>query len=240
MDWRDDADKDSDRTSRRRLVVMGGTGVLVVALLVAGVISMLSGDKEPPRKVHELTIVSIVPPPPPPPPPPPTPEQQPEQKMVDQTPVKQEMIEEKAVDIPKEAPPDASDDPMPGPPPLESNTDGPGTLRGGRGGLIGGGGGGGGGGSSRWGWYASIVQAQIEAALRANEKTRHAVMRIQVRLWSDAAGRINRVQLVSSSGNSELDAVVRDQILGGLTLREPPPKDMPMPIVTRVTAQSPS
>jgi protein TonB len=238
MDWRDDADEDSGRPSRRRYVVMAGTGAFVVALLVAGVIAMLSGDKEPPRKVHELTIISIVPPPPPPPPPPP--EKQPEQKMVEQTPVKQEIIEEKAVDIPKEAPPDASDDPLPGPPALDDAGKGPGDLLGRPGGrgLIGGGGGGGGGGS-RWGWYASIVQTQIEAALRANEKTRHAVMRIQVRLWPDATGRINRVQLVSSSGNSELDAVIRDQILSGLTLREPPPKDMPMPIITRVTAQSP-
>jgi hypothetical protein len=53
-------------------------------------------------------------------------------------------------------------------------------------------------------------------------------------------GRINRVQLVSSTGNSELDALIRDQVLGGMTLREPPPKDMPMPIVMRVTARSPS
>jgi hypothetical protein len=48
------------------------------------------------------------------------------------------------------------------------------------------------------------------------------------------------VQLVSSTGNAELDAVIRDQVLGGLTLREPPPRDMPMPIITRVTAQKPS
>jgi outer membrane biosynthesis protein TonB len=65
-------------------------------------------------------------------------------------------------------------------------------------------------------------------------------MRVQVRLWTDAMGRINRVQLVSSTGNSELDALIRDQVLGGMTLREPPPKDMPMPIVMRVTARSPS
>jgi protein TonB len=230
MDWRDDADEDNGGPSRRRVLFMAGTGALAVALMVAGVVAMLSGDKDPPRKVHELQIVSIVPPPPPPPPP----EQQPEQKMVEQTPVKQEIIEEKPVDIPKDAPPDAKDDPMPGPPSLESNTEGPGTLRGGRGGLIGGGGGGGGG-SSKWGWYASIVQTQVEAALQANEKTRYAVMRIQVRLWSDPTGRINRV-LVSSSGDGELDAVIRDQILGHLTLREPPPKDMPMPIITNVTA----
>jgi outer membrane biosynthesis protein TonB len=159
--------------------------------------------------------------------------------VIDQTPVKQEIIEEKAVDIPKDAPPD-SNDPPPGPPGLDDAGKGPGELLGRPGGrgLIGGGGGGGGGGS-RWGWYASIVQTQIEAALRANEKTRHAVMRIQVRLWPDAMGKINRVQLVSSTGNADLDAVIRDQILGGLTLREPPPKDMPMPIITRVSAQSP-
>jgi periplasmic protein TonB len=51
---------------------------------------------------------------------------------------------------------------------------------------------------------------------------------------------INRVQLASSTGNAELDAVIRDKVLGGMRLREPPPKDMPMPIITRVTAQSPS
>jgi hypothetical protein len=65
-------------------------------------------------------------------------------------------------------------------------------------------------------------------------------MKIQVRLWSDSTGVINRVQLASSTGNAELDAVIRDKILGGMRLREPPPKDMPMPIITRVTAQSPS
>jgi hypothetical protein len=53
-------------------------------------------------------------------------------------------------------------------------------------------------------------------------------------------GRITRVQLVSSTGDTSLDATIRDDVLGRLTLREPPPKDMPMPIITRVTAQSPS
>lgn len=239
MDRRDETDDDSGGPSGRRIALMAGSGALVVGLLVAGVFALLSGDKEPPRKVHELTIVNIVPLPPPPPPPPP--EQKPEQKMIEQTPVKQEIIEEKPVDIPKEAPPDSSNDPLPGPLGLDEAGKGPGDLLsrpGGRG-LIGGGGGGGGG-SSRWGWYASIVQTQIEAALRSNERTRHAVMRIQVRLWPDATGRISRVQLVSSTGNAELDAVIRDQVLGSLTLREPPPKDMPMPIITRVTALSPS
>jgi outer membrane biosynthesis protein TonB len=236
MDQRDSSDE-SEGPVWRRYLLLGGGSLLAVAAMVGGIMVLMSGDKNPPRKVNELQVTMITPPPAPPPPPSP-PEQQPEQKMVEQTPVKQEMIEERPVDIPKEAPPDAPNDPMDGPPSLEANTAGPGPLRGGKGGLIGGGGGGGGG-SGKWGWYASIVQAQIEAALRSNEKTRHAVMRVKVRLWPDATGRVNRVQLMSSTGNSELDAVIRDQILGGMTLREPPPKEMPMPIVMQVTARSP-
>lgn len=235
MDQRD-LTEENEGPAWRRYLLLGGGGLLVLALMVGGIMVVLSGDKNPPRKVNELQVTMIVPPPPPPPPPPP--EQQPEQKMVDQTPVKQEMIEEKPVDIPKEAPPDAPSDANDSPPSLEANTAGPGTLKGGKGGLIGGGGGGGGGGS-KWGWYASIVQAQIEAALRANDKTRHAVMRVRVRLWPDPTGRITRVQLVSSTGNNELDAVIRDQVLSGMTLREPPPREMPMPIVMQVTARSP-
>lgn len=231
-----DSTEENEGPAWRRYLLLGGGGLLVVALMVGGIMVLMSGDKNPPRKVNELQVTMILPPPPPPPPPP---EQQPEQKMVDQTPVKQEMIEEKPVDIPKDAPPDAPADANDSPPALEANTAGPGTLKGGKGGLIGGGGGGGGGGSSKWGWYASIVQAQVEAAMRANEKTRHATLRVRVRLWPDTTGRIHRVQLVSSTGNGELDAVIRDQILSGMTLREPPPREMPMPIVMQVTARSP-
>jgi outer membrane biosynthesis protein TonB len=164
-----------------------------------------------------------------------------EEKVIDQTPVKQEIIEEKPVETPQDAPPDKSDEPLPGPPALDDLGKGPGELLGRPGGkgFIGGGGGGGGGGS-RWGWYASIVQSQIETALRANDRTRQAVLKVQIRLWSDPVGRVSRVQLMSSTGDSSLDAVIRDQVLAGLRLREPPPKDMPMPIIIRVSAHKPT
>jgi periplasmic protein TonB len=65
-------------------------------------------------------------------------------------------------------------------------------------------------------------------------------MQVRIRLWADGSGHVNRVQLVSSTGDAELDAVLRDDVLGSLMLREPPPKDMPMPMITRVTARRPS
>ena len=193
----------------------------------------------PPRQVRELTIVNIIPPPPPPPPPP---QQMPEPKMVEQPKmVEPEIKQEKPVEKPKDEPPkDSKSEELPGPLSLDAKAVGPAdvfNLGGKPGGSPYGGGGGGG---SRWGWYATIVQAQIESALRANPRTRNAVLQVQIRLWADATGHVSRVQLVSSTGDAELDAIIRNEVLGSLTLREPPPKDMPMPMVTRVTARRPS
>jgi hypothetical protein len=53
-------------------------------------------------------------------------------------------------------------------------------------------------------------RAQIEDAFRTRK--------IQLRLWSDGEGRIYRIQLTSSSGDAELDAAVRDDVLSSLML----------------------
>lgn len=216
-----------------------GAALLAIAALFGGAFYWLFGadDLPPPRQVREITIVNITPPPPSPPPPPP-----PEQKMIEQPKMAEpEFKEEKPVEKPQDEPvKDAKNDESPGPLSLDAKATGPGDLFN-LGSKVGGNPyGGGGGGGSRWGWYASIVQSQIESALRANNRTRSAVMQVQIRLWADATGRINRVQLVSSTGDAELDAIIRNEVLGSMTLREPPPRDMPMPMVTRVTARRPS
>ncbi len=59
-----------------------------------------------------------------------------------------------------------------------------------------------------------------------------------MRLWSDPSGRIQRVQLVDSTGDPNIDAVLTREVLQGLQLRQPPPNDMPMPIVMRVTGSA--
>jgi periplasmic protein TonB len=221
-------------TRERNSSLRYGTALVVIAGLFGVAVFFLVGhdDMPPPRQVRELTVVNIVPPPPPPPPPPPMPEQ----KMIEQPKMAEpELKEEKQVETPKDEPSkEAKTDLPPEKPGLDAPVGPNGSF------PKGGGGGGGGGGGSRWGWYASIVQVQIEAALRANSRTRNATMQVQIRLWADASGRVNRIQLVSSTGDAELDAVIRNDVLGSLVLREPPPKDMPMPMVTRVTARRPS
>ena len=229
-----------DNPERRALIRYVG-GLALIFVVLGGALYMFLGhdDMPPPRQVRELTIVNVVPPPPQPPPPP---QQQPEQKMIEQPKMAEpEFKEEKPVDKPKDEPAkDAKNDEPPGPLSLDAKATGPGDLFN-LGGKPGGSPyGGGGGGGSRWGWYASIVQSQIETALRSNPKTRNAIMQVQIRLWADSTGRVSKIQLVSSTGDAELDAVIRNDLFSGMTLREPPPKDMPMPVVTRVTARRPS
>jgi outer membrane biosynthesis protein TonB len=209
--------------------------IAVAALLGGVLIVFLRGDDTPPpKRIQEFTIVTVVPPPPPPPPPPE--EKPPEEKMVEQPEIKEpELKEEAKVEEPMDAP---ADELPPGPLELNAPAEGPGDSFGLRSGT-GNGAGGGGGGGSRWGFYAAIVQQQIEAALRSNPKTRNLVAQVQVRLWADSTGRITRVQLTPSTGDPEADALIRSNLLVGLVLRERPPADMPMPVVTRVTARRP-
>jgi len=226
---------------QHRAAILAGVGA--VLLISIGVVLYVSGDSAPPtRKVQEFTVVNVTPPPPPPPPPLPPPEQQPqpeEQKMVEAPPItEQEVKQDTKVDEPKDAPPD---EPPPGPLGLDQAPTGPGDSfnlagkPGGRG-LLGGGGGGG----SRWGYYTGVVTREVEAALRANPKTRNGVGQLQVRIWTDQSGRIVRVQLTGSSGNPEIDAVIRGEALIGHALGSAPPADMPMPIVTRITMRQAS
>ncbi len=222
--------------TRRRALVRYGAALSLIALIIGGIVYFLSGGDTlpPPRQVRDITVVKILPPPPPPPP-----QQLPQPKMIEQPKmVEQEIKQDKPIEKPKDEPiKDAKNDQPPGPLSLDAKPQGPGDLF-----QLGGHPGGspyGGGGGSRWGWYASIVQSQVEAALRANDKTRNAVMAVEIRLWADSAGRVNRVQLSPSTGDPALDAIMRDDVLGGLVLREPPPKDMPMPMVLRVTERRP-
>lgn len=216
------------------------TGLVGVLIFAALALWFWSGDSAPPPvKVHEITIVPVIAPPPPPPPPPPPVEQKvQEHELVEQTPISEpEIEEEKPVEEPKDEPPAEADAPPLGPLGLDADGEGPGdsfNLAGRPGGSPFGAGGGGGG--SRWGWYASRVQSEIEQALRRNEATRGAVMQVQLQIWADSSGRISRVQIVSSSGDATIDDAVRRVVEDGLSLGAPP-VDMPMPILTRISAR---
>jgi hypothetical protein len=93
---------------------------------------------------------------------------------------------------------------------------------------------------SRWGAYASQVQNRIQGALRENRRTRSASLRVEVRIWPDATGRVTRATLAGTTGDAALDTALRDEVLTGMQLTSPPPQDMPLPIIMRLTVRRPN
>jgi protein TonB len=227
---RDEENEMEEGFFRRHRIAIG-MGLAVVLLIGAGFSAyLISGKPSPPRQIQEIAIHLEPPPPPPLPPPPPPKIPPPVQKMVEQPPVKPQESKPK---------PEAKIDRPPGPPGPKAS--GPPTELG----LAGDGGGEGGdgsgdGGGSKYGWYAAEVQTRIAEALRQNSKTQSANLQLKIRIWADSAGRITRAELASSSGDPAIDAAIRNEVLLGLLLPDPPPQDMPMPIVMRVTARRPA
>jgi len=147
-------------------------------------------------------------------------------------------------EAPQEAPkPEPVKAPEPAPLGTNLKGDGPGMAGLGTGSGLGGGVFGGSGGSkggSRFGWYAGQVQSRIAEALRKHPKTKNSTLRVDVRIWPDATGRITRAQLASTTGDRALDDAVQNGVLNGLQLQEPPPVGMKLPIVLRMTARRPN
>jgi TonB family protein len=210
-------------------------------LMIAGVILLLgivaffvfrNGDDDggAPSPRNEIKMISLPPPPPPPPPP-------------KQEPPKPEEPKFQKEDAPsEEKPPDKAPEPEAAPISTSIQGNDASGLAAGNGGGMGGNGfgGKGGGGGSKYGWYAGKVQARVADALRTHKKTRSAIMSVQVRVWADNTGRISKVSLAQSTGNPELDAAIKNEVLANVVLSEPPPQGMPMPIVMKFNARRPN
>lgn len=220
---------------RYRYLIWAGAAILLIAPITLALRTLTT--KERPAKMAPITFVKLLPPAPTPTPPPPQPQS---------TPRPQEMVEQKHMEEPETKPvhPDEKpkeDSKKQAPPgPLGVNAKGEGQSdafglvgKPGGNGLLGGGGGGG----TRFGWWANEVQTRIEQALRQNNRTRTAsIPGLRVRIWADNTGRVTRAQLVGTTGDTALDGAIANDVLTGLQLQEPPPSDMPMPVVLRITA----
>jgi protein TonB len=224
MDFDDEPEQPPQSFLKRFRIAIVVTAVVLVGIIAIAKLASSGGGSS---RRESITMVSLPPPPPPPPPvmtPPPPPPQQEEQKM------EQPMIKEEQ---PKEAPPKDE-------PPLGTGIkgDGPDSFglsdKAGNGRI-----GGNDANGSKWGWYANQVQSRIQQALQQNRKTRSASLSVNVRVWPDATGRINRAQITGSTGDPALDSALRDEVLTGLQLQEPPPAGMPAPITLRLTARRP-
>ncbi len=209
--------------------------ILALALLAAGggvamfAMKMNSGGSAGAQKQETKMTVTLPPlPPPPPPPPKPTPPpqvEQPKKEMLVQEDVKDD--EKKPDNEPPPAPAAATS--------LKGGTEDSGLAGTGAANPFAGLGRRSG---SKFGWYAGPVQSRVAEALRTNRATRSAKLDgVLVKIWPDSNARISRVEFKSGSGQPAVDAAIRQALLG-LALAEPPPADMPLPIILRLSARA--
>jgi len=221
----DDLEEEKSAFQKYRLPVIAG---IILATGISFVAKSLSGRQAAPPPKQEMMVVTTLPQPTPPPPiatpPPPPPMEEKKQDMV---------VEEKVED----APPDPT-------PQVETALKGSGNtgmvLKSGNSSGIFAQRSAANAEAARRSAYAGKVKSRIQQALESNPRTRKAGMTIEVRVWPDVTGRITRAKLNNTTGDSALDAIIRDEILTGIQMSEPPPEGMPTPIIMRITARRPN
>ncbi len=194
-------------------MVFGGLIILVVVVVVMLIRSFVSDSDEPvQRRVQQISLIQ------PPPPPPPPPEVKPPE------PRPQDIKEE----VKQEQPPPQTVQTNQPPPGIGGAGYGNGdTSFGGSGGWMGSG-------SSRFGYYLGGVQKGIHDELDRNKKLHKREYKVDVALWLDKSGAVSRIELLSSSGDKELDALMKSALSGARF--DEPPSDMPQPIKLRISS----
>ncbi len=196
--------------------------LVVAALLVWGAIAFLA-DRDAPKRV--VVNVNLIPLPPPPLPPP---EAKPPEPEIEETPLLEP------------APPEAAEEPPVG------ELLGLDTLRTGDGdafGLVANRGGRditageapSGDARARFAWFAGQVQSHLKTYLRRRPELRETNYQVVLRVWFDRDGRVERYEMVGSSGNAELDRELRASLDTLPPLLQPPPADMPQPVKLRIS-----
>ncbi len=202
--------------------------VVVVIALLFWLKQILSEPMAAPKlKTQQITLIR--PPPPPPPPKQEEPPPEPEQKV--ETP-------EPEIEPQPDAPQDQPSDDAPAGDDLGLDADGGGAGDGF--GLVGRKGGrsliGGGGGDARFGWYTRRLDQDLTEFFNGYKELRKLKRySVDLNLWIDASGRVERYQVENVSGDSTREMI--RMVLTGLERVSPPPEGTPQPVRLRLSSR---
>lgn len=96
---------------------------------------------------------------------------------------------------------------------------------------------GGGGDDRRYGYYASQIERFLERALSRDQGLRKANYSAIIWLWLDPGGRLNRYELIRSSGDPTIDMRLKEALAALDNLGLPPTPDLPQPIRLRISSK---
>jgi len=233
--WDDGSLRGPARRTAKPSLLLAQLGAGIAVAVFVGVIALgaywLLGDSQPAnRRVVQISILS----PPPPPPAPPHEVKLPEPKVEPPKVVVKDEVTIREPERPKPPQPAAA----PSPP---SGLDSKGSDSGGSIDLARTPGGegapsiGGGADQARFAWFEAIVTSDLQKYLQKNDALRKSGYRITLRVWISQDGRLERYELLDSSGDPALDRSLRAALDAAPRLERQPPADFPQPITLRVT-----
>jgi periplasmic protein TonB len=223
--------KSPSQGGRRRYGVIAVVALIFITASY-GIYSVVNDDTAPRKRVLEQIAVKLVPPPPPPPPP-----------KVEPPPEPPKMVEEQKIEPPVDQPDNKpqTEAPPPGPLALDAQGGAGGDAfglaarPGGRDLLLGSGTGGNGFGN-RFGRYAALMQDQIGRRLHDDEKLDVSRFRATVRIWLTETGQVEKVELARTTGDEMIDGLIAQALSSMPKMPEPPPREMPQPVIVRIGA----
>lgn len=198
--------------------------LMVFGAAVWGLVKYLAGPQSKAPVVHNIALIKQPPPPPEKPPEPPP-----------------KVREEVKIDQPKEQPkpdqPKAPDEKPASDKPLAVDADGSAgndgfglaANKGGRDLLATGSGGGGSG-----AYYSGLLQRQFFEALTRNRKIVGEQFRVVVKVWLGDDGKVQKADIVTGSGNAQVDDMIQLTLLEMSPLKDVPPSAM-RPMQLRLT-----
>ena len=221
----------SKRGAKRRIALLVLGVLLVLGLMVWMVHGLMDRKSDTRKKPPTITLLPDRPPPPPPPP-----KERPEPPKADQKEMKTE--------VPKEPQPQAQNEPIKmegaagdGPSAFAAGTvnkeytgGNPGTGRSIGGGAIGGN-------RMQQSLFSERLQRYLQEELNRNRKLRETDYRVTLSLWLARDGKVQRAELTQSTGNTAVDALLKETLLQVAAIREALPEDLKQPIRIRVTTR---
>jgi protein TonB len=88
-----------------------------------------------------------------------------------------------------------------------------------------------------WTSYAGSLRSQLERALSNHDGLRRRNYSVALRVWIEEDGRVQRCELVQTSGDASVDALIQSALTRAGTTMGPPPKDMPRLLRFRLTSR---
>jgi len=213
----------------KRLVARIGVPLTLVALLAGAAYWLYVSLGNAPASPRRQTVKIAVLPDTPPPPPPPKEEKKPE-------PVKQEVAPQPMPTPPRpmDTPPEPQQLKMDGP-----AGEGPSAFAAGavsqeyQGGAVGSGSGGGAN-RMQFAFFTNRLTRHIQTELARRPELKGSDYRVNVRVWLQPDGHVQRIELASTSGNPETDRLLQETLTRLQGIDQVPPS-LPQPLSLRIT-----